>query len=196
MPFLLISLAGAAFLLWKAFSPAKDTKADKAESVTGLQKIVGGVAGVVATAGAAVKVGTEAAALLGIGKAAATGTATAGSVTASGVGTASTGLSVPASGSASGLGAGGSALSTTAATIGLLAAPFILGPMVAKLLGGKTLQEWEAELAKKSLEERLLQAAIMKKAIADDAAARARAERDIIHGLGSVYSGNTEGTQI
>jgi len=33
------------------------------------------------------------------------------------------------------------------ATAGLLAAPFVLGPTIAKLIGGKTFKEWEAEQA-------------------------------------------------
>jgi len=46
-----------------------------------------------------------------------------------------------------GVSAGGvSVLGNAFLTAGLLAAPFTLGPLIANLLGGKTLEEWEAQM--------------------------------------------------
>ena len=191
MLFLLAALAGAAFLIFKAFkTPPK--AAPEPAGLTGLQKVVSDVGAVVGTAGAAVSVGAKVAGLLGIGKAA-TGSALAATATTQ---AATTGVAASTGGGSSAIGGAASGLGTAAATAGLLAAPFVLGPLLAKLIGGKSFEEWEAQLKREAAEQAALDSWLHLKNTEAANAAAARAERELIHGLASVNSGNVEGTLL
>ena len=191
MPFLLIALAGAALLLFKAFKKTAPA-VEQGSKLTGLQKVVSDVGAVVGTAGAAVSVGAKVAGLLGIGKAA-TGSALAATATTQ---AATTGLAASSGGGSTAIGGAASGLGTAAATAGLLAAPFVLGPLLAKLLGGKSFEEWEAQMAREAAEQAALDSWLHLKNTEAANVAAARAERELLHGLSSVNSGRTEGVML
>lgn len=134
---LVIGAAIAAFFLLKKTASAS---ASEGKSPTGLEKLLGGAAGIVATAGKATKTLGEAVGLFGGGAAVVAG----GSVAAASIGTTTlvgtnigfTGASAAASAPVSGAAAGAAGFGATAATVGGFAtAAFILASFFKTLFG-------------------------------------------------------------
>jgi len=186
MGFMLIAVGIGGFILYQGYKKTKGAESFETPSVktpSGLQKLEGELFKLIGLAGAGVKVAGATSALIGGGTAAGTVGAAAvapGAATilpGAGAAIPATGAgAVPVSGAASGFG-------TAAATAGLLAAPWILGPPLTSLLtGNKTLDDMLAEQTaySKQLEENKLMLAREQKIAADVEAARANALTKLI----------------
>ena len=145
---ILIGGAALAFFALKMFG--KPTSETTQSAPSKLDKITGGVAKIVAVAGAAIKTITGGLAAITGGSAAVGGVTAAGGAGAA-VAAGGTGTTVAASaGTAAATGSVGAtpvaAAASPLAVAGLLASPFVLGPLLADALGmGKTMEEWQAQ---------------------------------------------------
>lgn len=179
-PKVLVLVAAAAGLAFFLFSkPAQASPVEEGMAVTAGS---GGGIGALIVAGVKKVFGKVVALVTGGGAAAATaGGATAAIGTTTLVGT---DIALPAGGAA--VPGAATGLGTLAATVGLLASPFLLGPPLVKLIGGKTQAEWEAQVWEQTKEDIAYKEASMQMAEGFALSERQLAAIPVLTGFGEI----------